>query len=58
MFIEIVNPKYANSIIGAIYRHPTMSGDEFNNNYLSDLIDKLNKENEKHIYLAGDFNFD
>ena len=58
MFIEIINPKCANSVIGTIYRHPSMSGDEFNNDFLKVLTHKLNRESDKHIYLAGDFNFD
>ena len=32
-FIEIINPKKTNVIIGCIYRHPTMNLNEFNNNY-------------------------
>ena len=58
MFIEIINPKSANCVVGTIYRHPSMSGEDFNNDYLKVLTHKLNKENEKNIYLAGDFNFD
>ena len=56
-FIEIINNKKANSIIGTIYRHPSMCGDEFNEEYLRPLTHKLNLENNKNIYIAGDFNF-
>ena len=58
MFIEIINPKSANNIIGAIYRHPCMPANEFNDIYLKTLTSNLNIENDKHIYLSGDFNFD
>ena len=37
-FIEIMNPKKTNIIIGCIYRHPTMDLNEFNNIYLSKLV--------------------
>ena len=56
-FIEIKNQKEKNDIIGVIYRHPCMPGDEFNENHLKDLTDKLSKENKK-VYIAGDFNYD
>ena len=58
MFIEVVNPKTTNTIIGTIYRHPCMSGDDFNNDFIRTLIQKLNNENDKKVYLSGDFNFD
>ena len=35
-----------------------MDGDDFNNDYLKVLSHNLNKENDKRVYLAGDFNFD
>ena len=56
-FIEEINPRGKNNIIGTIYRHPCMDGDEFINNYLKPLHDKIDGENKK-ILLAGDFNFD
>ena len=40
-FIEISNPKRSNLIIGHIYRHPNMDLDEFNDNYLNILLDKI-----------------
>ena len=55
--IEISNPRRSNIIIGCIYRHPNMDLDEFNNNYLNILLDKLSKEN-KSVFLLGDFNVD
>ena len=57
-FVEIINPSKSNSLIGIIYRHPSMSGDEFNEEYLRPLTHKLNLEKNKNIHIAGDFNFD
>ena len=54
-FIEIYNPKKTNIIIGCIYKHPNMDINEFNDDYLNELLDKLSKEN-KSIFLFGDFN--
>ena len=56
-FIEISNPKRSNIIIGYIYRHPNMDLDEFNDNCLNTLLDKISKEN-KSVFLLGDFNVD
>ena len=56
-FIEISNPKTSNIIIGCIYRCPNMDLDEFNDNYLNTLTDKISKEN-KSVFLLGDFNVD
>ena len=41
--------------MGCIYRHPSMDLTEFNEIYLSDLLEKLTKEN-KTVFLLGDFN--
>ena len=54
-FIEIINPKKTNIIIGCIYRHTTMNLNEFNNNYLNILLQKISKEKK---FLLGDFNVD
>ena len=56
-FIEISNPKRSNMIIGCIYKHPNMDLDEFNDNYLNTLLDKISKGN-KSVFLLGDFNVD
>ena len=56
-FIEISNPKRSNKIIGCIYRYPNMDLDEFNDNYLNTLLDKISKENNS-VFLLGDFNVD
>ena len=56
-FIELINTNKSNVIIGAIYRHPTMDLDEFNDSYLNPLLDKISNES-KTIFLLGDFNMD
>ena len=53
-FIEICNSKKTNIIIGCIYKHANMNINEFNDDYLNELLDKLSKEN-KTIFLLGDF---
>ena len=40
-FIEISHRKRYNIMIGCIYRHPNMDLDEFNDNYLNTLLDKV-----------------
>ena len=57
IFIEILNPKGKNTIIGTIYRHPCMDQELFLDEFMKPLCDKLGVEN-KPIYIAGDFNFD
>ena len=54
-FVEIINPKKSNIIVGVIYRHSSMDVTDFNQNYLNGLLDKISKE-EKNIFLLGDFN--
>ena len=54
-FIEIVNPKKSNIIVGVIYRHPSMDLADFNSNYLNKLLENISKE-QKSVYLLGDFN--
>ena len=56
-FIEIVNPKETNSIVGVIYRHPCMEENIFTDDYLKKITDILSIENKK-IFISGDFNFD
>ena len=57
-FIEVINPKESIDIVGVIYRHPNMSTTEFTDHKLNDLMLKLSLEQNKKIYIAGDFNFD
>ena len=57
IFIEIINKKERNTIIGCIYRHPCMDAREFNDTFLQNTLEKLSYEN-KDIILMGDFNID
>lgn len=51
VFIEIINPKKSNCILGVIYRHPCMDATAFNENYLQLTLEKLSHENhKKNIY--------
>ena len=43
-FIEIVNPKKSNIIVGVIYRHPSMGLTDFNCNYLNKLLDNISNK--------------
>ena len=56
-FIEILNPKRKNVIVGCIYCHPHMHLNEFVDYYINNLLDKLSKEN-KTVFHLGDFNTD
>ena len=51
-FVEIINPKKSNIILGVIYRHPTMDLNEFSDKYVSKLLDNIAKEN-KTIFYSG-----
>ena len=53
-FIELRNLKKQNVFIDCIYRHSSMSQEEFNN-YLSNLLEKLSRE-KKTVFLLSDFN--
>ena len=57
-FIEIINPKESNDIIGVIYRHPNMDTTQFIDYKFNDLLAKLSLERNKKIYISGAFNFD
>ena len=57
-FVEIINKKTSNDIVGVIYRHPKMDTNVFIDNKLNHVTNKLAKERNKRIYIAGDFNFD
>ena len=44
-FIEIINPKKFNIIIGVIYKYPKMHVPDFKNNFLNNnLLKKINQE--------------
>ena len=53
-FIEIINTKKTNIVVGCIYKHPHMDVLEFNNN-LNHLLEKVSKEH-KQDFLLRDFN--
>ena len=57
-FIEIINKKTSNDIVGVIYRHPKMDTNVFIDKKLNYITNILAKEKNKKIYIAGDFNFD
>ena len=54
-FVEIINPKKSNIIIGCIYKHPNMDVTDFKNNYFSQIFEIVSKE-QKQVFLLGDFN--
>ena len=54
-FIEIMNPKKSNIIVGTIYKRQSMDLTDFNSNYLNSLLEKISKE-QKFVFLLGDFN--
>ena len=56
IFIEIINTKNKNIVVGCVYRRPGMDANEFNEHYLSILNEKLLLEKNKEIILMGDFN--
>ena len=47
-FIEVLNPKKSNIIIGCIYKHPSMDLNDFNTNYLNNLLDKVSREQKSN----------
>ena len=57
VFVEIIVPKKTNIIVGTIYRHPHMSFNSFNAEFLKPLLHKINRESKQTI-LLGDFNVD
>ena len=57
IFVEIINPGKKNTLIGCIYRHPSMDLKEFNDEILNPLMEELSLES-KNIYLMGDYNID
>ena len=49
IFIEIINLRKSNIIVGVIYKHPKMDVTDFNNNFLNNLLKKINQEQKKSI---------
>ena len=48
--IEIACPKSFNIIVGCIYKHPFLQVDNFTNDIILPLLEKLHKENSKKIF--------
>ena len=55
MFIELTIPNKPNFIVGAMYKHPSMQHYKFNNDFLQNLLIKIQTE-KKFGVLAGGFN--
>ena len=55
VFIELTIPNKPNFIVGAMYKHPSMQHYKFNNDFLQNLLNKIQTE-KKFSVLAGDFN--
>ena len=53
-FIEIINCKKSNTVVGCGYGHPNMAVLDFNN-YLNQLLDKISKI-QTQIFALADFN--
>ena len=47
IFKEIINKSSKNTIVGCIYKHPTLSISELNNTYIKDLLVKANQKTRK-----------
>ena len=56
IFIEIIIPNKPSSILGTIYKHPSMKPYKFNNEFVEPFLSKIKAEG-KVTFLAGDFNF-
>ena len=54
-FVEIINPKKGNIVIGCLYKHANMDVLDFKNNYLMQIFEIVSKE-RKQVFLLGDFN--
>ena len=57
VFVEVIDTKEKNSIVGVIYRHPSMDDKIFNDDFLTILNEKRSSDDKKY-YITGDFNFD
>ena len=54
-FIETVNPKKSNIVVGVIYRNPSMNLTDFNCNFLNKLLVNISIE-QNSLLLLGDLN--
>ena len=50
-FVEIINKKTSNDIVGVIYRHPNMDTNTFIDKKLNHITNILSKEKNKKIYI-------
>ena len=48
-FIEIINPNKSNTLIGVLYRHPSLDVDLFNRDHIRPLVTKLSLEKSKNV---------
>ena len=55
MFIELTIPNKPNFIVGAMYKHPSMQHYKFNNDFLRNLLNKIQTEKKLSV-LASDLN--
>ena len=53
IFIEVINQKGKNLIIGCIYQHPSMNPTEFIDVYMSDLLQKHHNPNKGYNTLKN-----
>ena len=56
LFVEIIDDKIKNKIVGIIYRPPNNLADAFLNR-LDESLNKITQEN-KEVYIMGDYNID
>ena len=54
-FVDIINPKKSNIVIGCLYKHPNMDVLDFKNNYLRQIFEIVSKE-RKQVFLLANFN--
>ena len=53
-FIEVINKKRKNLIVGCVYKHPTLNNQDFIDSYILPLLEKRSYENKQVIFM-GDF---
>ena len=56
-WIEIINDKTVNIILGVIYRHPRKKSDKIFNEMLKKNLNSIKREN-KQLFIIGDMNYD
>ena len=49
-FAEIINTRKSNIIVGVIYKHLKMGVTDFNNNFLNNLLKKINQEQKQRFF--------